>query len=60
LDIRHSFVIGYFVICHFILYGLVIGELESPTASKGNVHYNERGKALQGEAVAKAVLDAMR
>jgi len=42
------------------LYGLVIGELESLTASKGNVHYNEKGKALQGEAVAGAVLKAIR
>jgi len=37
------------------LYGLMVGDLEQLTASKGNVHYGEKGKAMQGQAVADAI-----
>ena len=41
------------------LYALMVGDLDNLTASKGNVHYNEKGKAMQGEAVAKRILEVM-
>jgi hypothetical protein len=41
------------------LYALVIADLEQLTASKGNVHYNEKGRALQAEAVANAILKTL-
>lgn len=41
------------------LYGLVVGNIEKLTASKGNVHYNGKGKTLQGEAVVDAILKAL-
>jgi len=37
------------------IYGLMVGDLEQLTASKGNVHYGEKGKAMQAQAVADAV-----
>jgi len=42
------------------LYSLVLGDLDKLTASKGNLHYNKDGKELQGKAVAKALLDALK
>lgn len=41
------------------LYGLVVGDVEKLTASKGNVHYNDKGKKLQGQAVADVILKAL-
>jgi hypothetical protein len=41
------------------LYGLVVGDIEKLTANKGNVHYNDKGKKLQGQAVADAILKAL-
>jgi len=41
------------------LYSLVVGDIEKLTASKGNVHYNDKGKKLQGQAVADAILKAL-
>ena len=41
------------------LYALVVGDLEQLTASKGNVHYGNQGKELQGKAVADAILNAL-
>jgi len=41
------------------LYSLVVGDIEKLTASKGNLHYNNKGKALQGQVVADAILKAL-
>lgn len=41
------------------LYGLVVSDIEKLTASKGNLHYNDKGKKLQGQAVAEAILKAL-
>jgi len=38
------------------LYTLMLDDLENLSASKGNVHYNEKGKERQAEAVVKMVL----
>ncbi len=37
------------------LYSVVVGELEQLSARKGDLHYNERGKTLQAEAVTRAI-----
>lgn len=42
------------------LYALVVGDIEHLSAKKGDVHYNEKGKALQGEAVANSILKLLR
>jgi len=42
------------------LYALMVGDLDNLTASKGNVHYNEKGKAMQGAAVADKILGLMK
>ena len=42
------------------LYTLMVGDLDHLTASKGNVHYNEKGRTMQGEAVAKEILKAIK
>ena len=42
------------------LYGLVVDDIEKLSANKGNVHYNNDGKARQGDAVAEAILDLLK
>ncbi len=42
------------------LYALVVDDLENLSANKGNVHYNEKGRRLEGEAVANAILRALK
>ncbi|MEW6355854.1 MAG: SGNH/GDSL hydrolase family protein [Planctomycetota bacterium] len=42
------------------LYTLVLDDLDALTASKGNVHYNEKGKERQAEAVVNAIILLMK
>ncbi len=42
------------------LYALMVDDIENLSASKGNVHYNQKGRDMQGEAVANAVLAALK
>jgi len=41
------------------LYALVVEDVEQLSASKGNVHYNDKGKRRQARAVADAILEAL-
>jgi len=41
------------------LYELMVVDLDNLTASKGNVHYGNKGKELQGKAIAKVIRAAM-
>ncbi|NUP98464.1 MAG: SGNH/GDSL hydrolase family protein [Armatimonadetes bacterium] len=41
------------------LYAVVLGELEQLTARKGDLHYNERGKTLQAEAVVQVIKEQL-
>lgn len=41
------------------LYGVVVGDLEQLTARKGDLHYNERGKNLQAEAVVRVIKEQL-
>lgn len=37
------------------LYNLMVDDLESLSASKGNVHYNEKGRRMQAKAIAERI-----